>query len=493
MSSRIRVESALEQLRKAAVSQVNRRSDLFDAYRDLVQSKGDELDRAEYAILESTTNDRPRPIDEVVTDLRRAVRVCQLNGRRKLEATAWSLLSTWTQARGDTVQALLCAERALSFDELPLGTRLALMIPVVVGRTLVFDPAGAWDTCRRQLEPYLDDAQPGDELALAYVSIAMLNLEQAYREANLLVLSTLDLPDGRSEVPRPLPADCIKSLGQVERFLDRARATERGRAGPYVNSVQAMLLGMRGEVDAALALADAWPGAGMHECIRLQRKAWMLRVNGRHEQALPMAARAVETATELGVHHVRRAANLDLALSYARCGDAQRSNQALSVVLQMTARMLARLRSGRPAEEVVAPAEPERADSDLAAAATVGRQVRALPPYLQRVTVMLASGAGPRMSVGDAASKVGVKPRTLQAACREYWGCSFLEARRRATMARASELLRLTDEPVQRLAQSLGYSTLQAFGRDFRRVYHLSPAHYRARARLVGEPSDATR
>ena len=60
-------------------------------------------------------------------------------------------------------------------------------------------------------------------------------------------------------------------------------------------------------------------------------------------------------------------------------------------------------------------------------------------------------------------------------------GVSFVEYLNSYRLFRAAGLLRTTDQPVTRIAQSCGFDNLSYFNRLFRRMYQMTPVQYRTK------------
>jgi AraC-like DNA-binding protein len=82
-----------------------------------------------------------------------------------------------------------------------------------------------------------------------------------------------------------------------------------------------------------------------------------------------------------------------------------------------------------------------------------------------------------RLSLPDAAARLGLSPRTLQRRLRESQA-TFEDLRLRATLNRAEELL-LIGNDIKDVSYTLGFSSPSAFSTAFRRARGLSPEQWR--------------
>jgi AraC family transcriptional regulator of arabinose operon len=83
------------------------------------------------------------------------------------------------------------------------------------------------------------------------------------------------------------------------------------------------------------------------------------------------------------------------------------------------------------------------------------------------------------IGVGDIAASVGLSPSRLSAVLRQQIGVSprdFLEAER---MKLASELVALTNMPIQNVASRVGIQSPFYFSLRFKKAFGVSPTEYR--------------
>ncbi len=83
------------------------------------------------------------------------------------------------------------------------------------------------------------------------------------------------------------------------------------------------------------------------------------------------------------------------------------------------------------------------------------------------------------MSRERIADHVFLNPGYLSRLFKKETGESLSDYILRERMVLAKQALDYTDEPISRIARSLGYNSLSYFGRMFKRIYHMSPQDYR--------------
>ena len=103
-------------------------------------------------------------------------------------------------------------------------------------------------------------------------------------------------------------------------------------------------------------------------------------------------------------------------------------------------------------------------------------------PVKQVQEYILANLADP-ISIPELASRVGLSPSHLSATFRRSTGTSILQFIGQCRMARARELLSLTDETVRDVGASVGYADPYYFSRAFRRIHGTTASQYRERSR----------
>ncbi|MBS6194677.1 MAG: AraC family transcriptional regulator [Clostridiales bacterium] len=74
---------------------------------------------------------------------------------------------------------------------------------------------------------------------------------------------------------------------------------------------------------------------------------------------------------------------------------------------------------------------------------------------------------------------LGLSTRQTERLLKQHYGKTFLQKRNDARMAAAVVLLVSTNESVNNISESLGYSTVEHFSNAFRRHYNVSPTNYR--------------
>ncbi|RZJ94188.1 MAG: AraC family transcriptional regulator [Novosphingobium sp.] len=89
------------------------------------------------------------------------------------------------------------------------------------------------------------------------------------------------------------------------------------------------------------------------------------------------------------------------------------------------------------------------------------------------------------LSLSDVAASAALSDYHFHRLFRSRFGMPVMDYVRRRRIARAATLLLTTREPILHVALAAGFESQAAFTRAFRRVYHTSPAAYRARSRDV--------
>nr|WP_218878144.1 helix-turn-helix transcriptional regulator [Streptomyces sp. TLI_55] len=80
-------------------------------------------------------------------------------------------------------------------------------------------------------------------------------------------------------------------------------------------------------------------------------------------------------------------------------------------------------------------------------------------------------------------------PRTFQRRFKEATGVTVTEYIQAARIAKARELLELTNEPVAQISRSVGYSDVSHFRRLFQRATGVTPSEYRSRFGIAARSS----
>ena len=86
---------------------------------------------------------------------------------------------------------------------------------------------------------------------------------------------------------------------------------------------------------------------------------------------------------------------------------------------------------------------------------------------------------GEKITVQEAAERCYYSQSHFMKYFRQYMGVSFVEYLNSYRLFQAAGLLRTTDQPVTRIAQSCGFDNLSYFNRLFRKKYHGTPGAYR--------------
>jgi len=111
----------------------------------------------------------------------------------------------------------------------------------------------------------------------------------------------------------------------------------------------------------------------------------------------------------------------------------------------------------------------------------VDRVIPAPGDPLQRAMTYLAERLDGSVSVSELARLVGISPSHLTAMFRRATGGGVLAHHTALKMARARQLLDVSDLQVGEIARELGYSDPFYFSRHFRRHHGVSPSDYRSR------------
>ena len=88
---------------------------------------------------------------------------------------------------------------------------------------------------------------------------------------------------------------------------------------------------------------------------------------------------------------------------------------------------------------------------------------------------------GEKITVQEAAERCYYSQSHFMKYFRQYMGVSFVEYLNSYRLFQAAGLLRTTDQPVTRIAQSCGFDNLSYFNRLFRRMYQMTPVQYRTK------------
>ena len=85
--------------------------------------------------------------------------------------------------------------------------------------------------------------------------------------------------------------------------------------------------------------------------------------------------------------------------------------------------------------------------------------------------------------VEDLAEHIHLSKSQLTRLLKEYYGMTFREKLLRTRMDRAAWLLRYTDEPIDEVAEAVGYRSESAFYQVFRKQFECTPERYRLQKR----------
>jgi AraC family transcriptional regulator len=101
------------------------------------------------------------------------------------------------------------------------------------------------------------------------------------------------------------------------------------------------------------------------------------------------------------------------------------------------------------------------------------------PAHLRKIREMVLEGNA-LPSVADIAAICGISRRHLMRAFRQETGQTVGDYVQQLAMDKARQLLKDTDQPVNAIASSVGFSSAAAFSTAFRRTMGDSPRTYRA-------------
>lgn len=110
-----------------------------------------------------------------------------------------------------------------------------------------------------------------------------------------------------------------------------------------------------------------------------------------------------------------------------------------------------------------------------------GASVRTVDSRIEELIQYLRSRPSLRLSVKEAAARVGLSPDYFSRLFARQTGESFRAYVLRVRMERALHLLEETRMKVSEIAESLGYRDVYLFSRQFRSTYGVPPSHVRKR------------
>jgi AraC family transcriptional activator of pobA len=108
---------------------------------------------------------------------------------------------------------------------------------------------------------------------------------------------------------------------------------------------------------------------------------------------------------------------------------------------------------------------------------------------VERLRQSVALSLAQQVGVKEHASRLGVTPARLNAACRRVAGCSTLHLLHAALLAEAKRTLLYTSRPVSEIAYGLGFEDPAYFSRFFSRRTGRTPSDFRAQHIDVQETS----
>lgn len=99
---------------------------------------------------------------------------------------------------------------------------------------------------------------------------------------------------------------------------------------------------------------------------------------------------------------------------------------------------------------------------------------------LEQAAAYLREHLAEHIEVAELAAMARLSPSHFAALFRRHYGAPVLQYQTQVRMARARTLLDTTDQPIPRIAASVGYPDSFYFSRQFRRVHGVPPTRYRA-------------
>lgn len=110
---------------------------------------------------------------------------------------------------------------------------------------------------------------------------------------------------------------------------------------------------------------------------------------------------------------------------------------------------------------------------------------RHIPRWLKQVKEIIDLNFSDTLTVAGLAKTVGVHPVHLATVFRKHYRCTIGEYIRQRRVAFASRRLSLSEETLVEIALAAGFSDQSHFSRTFKNFTGLSPARFRAAARLA--------
>lgn len=440
-----------------------------------IRGETDPLQRAE-GLLRFHQHERspgPQPLE----DLRFARAVFAANKRPHDEIRVVFVLLNSLRILGAAQCAHAVARRALEQMALSVEERAGLAYQGLHALTQLQRYEEAEALAERYLVPALDGSQGARPRFIWWMSLGWLRTQQMSRAACWPNITSLDLPPDRE----PDRQATQLRLVQAQQCLDAARDIAGSPLDRQILQLFEMLvLGCRGEVEAASALFDTIDaqcvtGNAAVQLGLLVNHGLLLQGNGHHPQAYAVLMRAEALARESDAHGPWHMASYSLARLAQDMGDTRTAVTHYETFVRLHAETRRQSESWFTDREELGVYGPRPA-----AVPVHPEQLRAVkPPFLRRALTQLDQRLCDPPSVHTLAQELGVSVRSLEAAMKRYEGLSPVAYVRERRMRRALEQLQHTGLRVGDIAAGLGYSQVGSFTRDFRKVFGLSPTEVR--------------
>lgn len=101
--------------------------------------------------------------------------------------------------------------------------------------------------------------------------------------------------------------------------------------------------------------------------------------------------------------------------------------------------------------------------------------------YTELIDAFFERSAYERVTMDDLAQELHLSRNHVNRILKKYYGASFREKLIRTRMARATWLLRHTDQNIDRVAEAVGYASVPTFHEMFHRHLGMTPQQYRKR------------
>jgi LacI family transcriptional regulator len=112
----------------------------------------------------------------------------------------------------------------------------------------------------------------------------------------------------------------------------------------------------------------------------------------------------------------------------------------------------------------------------------LGEALAAQDPAVAEALRLIYASLGEPLSVRELAERVAISRRTIEQRFRAILGRSPMEVIRQVSLARATQMLRETKEPIKAIAARCGFGSPVHLSVVFRRAYGVSPSEYRRSA-----------